>query len=120
MEYTLYKIAIFQMYTLIILGVCLLFSSGRKVSKAAAIIGYFLISSLVFGTYIGQAIAQSAGDNSTVLYVGCAMAIVLPILFVTNLGRHLSINIVASFLYDVLKFLARSFSSILGVFFRRR
>ncbi len=117
MEFVLYKIAIFQMYTLIILGVCLLLSSGKRISKAVALVGYLFISMVLFGSYTG---ARSADENSTVLYVGCAMAIVLPVLFVTNLGKHLAINMVASFLYDVLRFLARSFSSVLGVFFRRR
>jgi len=120
MDSPLYEIAIFQMYTLIILGICLLISSGRKISKAVALVGYLFISMVAFGSYTGHVMAQSVDKSSTVLYVGCIIAIVLPILFTTNLGRHLSINIVASFLYDVLRFLARSFSSVLGVFFRRR
>ena len=118
MGYPLYEIAIFQMYTLIILGICLLFSSGRKISKAVALIGYLFMSMVAFGAYTSQTVEQ-AGDNTTILYVGCAIAVVLPILLVTNLGRKLSINIVASFLYDVLKFLWIPFSAVLRRIFRR-
>ncbi len=119
MEQLFYKIAIFQMYTLIILGACLLFSSGRKISKAVALVGYLLMSMVAFGSYTSHVTAQSTGNNTTVLYVGCAIAIALPVLFVTNLGRHLAVNVVASFLYDVLKFFSRSFSTVLGRLFRR-
>ncbi|MFU8844978.1 MAG: hypothetical protein ACNA7V_14330 [Bacteroidales bacterium] len=99
----LYSIAMFQMIVVVILGVCLLFSSKGPFSRLVVLGAYLFMSLIAFTGYTSNLALPYEADELQFIYMGCAAAILLPLVFITKSAKYVFLGLMGFLVYSIFK-----------------